>query len=220
MKCDIPNTVVLIDNVVLHILILFILISALFLFFISKLTTDHINHEFEELIDQNINPMTFNKILKSKDTITVEQLGTLLNLDPNDPKQRIQIEILLNYIRSINQQDLKTNTDIFKILSEQYAKTPDFLRDSINDKIIEEIIIVIVLLLLFSIIINVLIKLLGKCSILGSLGKELFVVFILVGTIEFWFFNNVGKKFIPVYPDALLNAFKNSINKVLNSNPN
>jgi thiosulfate reductase cytochrome b subunit len=53
---------VLFDNVVLHVLILFVLLSALFVFYIQKLTSEGFNTEFSNIVDEIVSPDMINKI--------------------------------------------------------------------------------------------------------------------------------------------------------------
>ena len=51
--------------------------------------------------------------------------------------------------------------------------------------------------------------------VLKKLGIELLVTFLFVGFIEFWFFTNIAKQYIPVYPDIIVKSFQEQINSIL-----
>jgi hypothetical protein len=205
----------LFNNVVLHILILFAILYGIFMLVITKLTIKEFGHQFDTIVDKSVPPGIFNDLIKRKDTITVEELGNLVKIDPNDPIKRVQLEALLEYIKRTNPE--KTNK-FFRELSKHYSKTPNPLRESINSTINQEMLMGIGFMILIAIFINLLLIKLGNCNMLKVLGIELLVIFSFVGAIEFWFFTNVAKKFVPVTPDVLIKSFKKSANSVIQSN--
>ena len=58
-----PDKFILFDNVVLHVLILFTIVSGLFAFIITKLTIKHINGEFIHMIDEFVNPENIKELI-------------------------------------------------------------------------------------------------------------------------------------------------------------
>jgi len=57
-----PKSFTLVNNVFLHILILFTILSALFILYISKLTTDGFNKEFINIVNIAFSPTELSKI--------------------------------------------------------------------------------------------------------------------------------------------------------------
>ena len=218
MNCIHPSKgFVLFDNVVLHVLILFVLLSALFIFFIVKLTSEGFNHEFTNIVDQIVNPGELKEIIKKKNDITIEQLGKYLKLkNILDPKVIIQLTALREYLKNLKPEQLESFKSGFTKLSNNYASTEDPLRKETNYGVKTQIIIVIFFLVLISIIINVLSRKFGNCGVLKHLGLELFIVFAFIGAIEFWFFTNVAKKYVPVHVDVMVKTFKERMTEIIN----
>jgi len=66
-KCKIPShNFVLFDNVLLHVLILFTILTCGFIFYISKITYTEFNDKFVKIIDENINPDVIKSTLNEK----------------------------------------------------------------------------------------------------------------------------------------------------------
>ena len=60
-----PKSFTLVNNVFLHVLILFSILSALFILYISKLTTDEFNKEFINIVNRLFSPSELEKIDKN-----------------------------------------------------------------------------------------------------------------------------------------------------------
>ena len=60
-----PKGFTIVNNVFLHVLILFSILSALFILYISKLTTDEFNKEFIKIVNRAFNPTELKKIDKN-----------------------------------------------------------------------------------------------------------------------------------------------------------
>ena len=77
--------------------------------------------------------------------------------------------------------------------------------------------IVIGFLIVIAFIINIIpVNFLNYCndSILGIVG-ELVCVFVLIGCIEAWFFNNVAYKYVATKPSLIVQTFKDKLLSVL-----
>ena len=180
---------ILFNNVFLHILILFSLLTTLYLFYIRKLTFDGFNGEFIHIIEEMFKELkkdtTTSPLLKEKFNDTVQQfLGDNITLE-----------------------------DFAKLVKD----SPDKLLEANNRRLTEELFFVIGALILAVIIINVLPPTMFSSSNgLKLLLIELLIVFSMVAFIEYWFFTNVATKFIPVKPSFLNTYLKEKLTKMLN----
>lgn len=180
---------ILFNNVFLHILILFSLLTTLYLFYIRKLTVDGFNGEFIHIIEEMFKELkkdtTTSPLLKEKFNDTVQQfLGDNITLE-----------------------------DFAKLVKD----SPDKLLEANNRRLTEELFFVIGALILAVIIINVLPPTMFSSSNgLKLLLIELLIVFSMVAFIEYWFFTNVATKFIPVKPSFLNTYLKEKLTKMLN----
>jgi len=203
---------VLFDNVVLHVLILFSLLSCLFLFYISKLTSKSINDTLAQNIDSAIDPKEIKKIL-NEETNNTEYIDQLVGSVSGTPDWLISLlnPNIVKFLTKIRQPI----SDMFKVLSDNFSSNEDPLRKQTNKGIVIQICLVIGFLLLITIIINVMSVKSGTCGVLKHLGIELLIVFILIGIIEVWFFMNVASKYVPVTPDIIVKAFKEHMNSII-----
>ena len=218
MNCIRPSKgFVLFDNVVLHVLILFVLLSALFVFFIAKLTSEGFNHEFTNIVDSLIAPDDIKEIIKNKNDITIDQLGKYLKLNNiSDPKVKIQLTVLQEYLKNLNPDDVKNTKSFFEKFANNYLSTEDPLRKQTNDDVKTQIIIVVVFLIIIAFIVNVMSRKFGNCGVLKHLGIELLIVFAFIGGIEYWFFTNVAKQYVPVHADVMVKTFKERMVEIIN----
>jgi len=206
---------VLADNVILHILVLFTVVSAMFYFLISKITEDHVNHEFEGIIDQIVNTNDIKKFVDNlKRTSTEDELRKFIadtfNIEISGSNK---INVLNNIVNFVKENIINKDIDFLKQklnrLVSDYKKNPHLLREQINKDIITQIIGIVIFLCIISAMFNLLPILISSyCQVLTKLTIELVIVFAFVGYIEYWFFNNVGLKYIPVKPDLLTKTFK------------
>ena len=97
-----PKSFTLVNNVFLHVLILFTILSALFILYISKLTTDGINKEFINIVNNAFSPTELSKIdsneilkqnLKNIDPIIFSTYINQFNNYPNDLREEINLKI-------------------------------------------------------------------------------------------------------------------------------
>jgi hypothetical protein len=208
------NRFLLFDNIILHVLILFILISCLFFFFISKITVRRTNNEFLAIID---GVMDKNKIIflfenKNNKNIVRDFLIENLSVNTKDPKQIKVLDELTDFIVNTNTAELSS---FLQSMIDDFSKENP-LRHSINSTLKEETCIIIAFMIIIAVIINLLPTKMGNyCGVLKHLSIELLIIFICVGIIEYWFFTNVGTKYIPVNHTVITNSFKQKINSLL-----
>jgi len=197
------------NNVVLHILILFVLLSSLFVFYIFKLTEKGFNDEFITLINESLNPDELKDIIQSKSDLTKlkEKLKTYFSSD--------KVDTLAKYINEMKETEFNNVSTFFNKINLNYKMDQDRLRKENNSRLHQEIILIIGFFIVLAITINFLSVKFGNCGVLKHLGIELLIVFLFVGGIEYWFFTNVASKYIPVNPDVLTTSFKEHINELI-----
>jgi hypothetical protein len=97
-----PKSFTLVNNVFLHVLILFTILSALFILYISKLTTDGINKEFINIVNNAFSPTELSKLdsngilkqnLKNIDPVIFSTYINQFNNYPNDLREEINLKI-------------------------------------------------------------------------------------------------------------------------------
>jgi hypothetical protein len=162
----------LIINILLHVFILFGILSLIFWLIICKLEKESINDE----LNNNINNY-FNNL---KSNLTPEQRSEASNfLNENN-----QFLITLNNIYSKPDQLNQNNNN--------WLKKSNFLY------------IFILLFVLISILLTIkYVCNINNFPILGII-KENIVLFIGIGIIEVFFFINIGSKYIPSKPSAII----------------
>ena len=226
-SCRKPShSFVLFDNVVLHVLILFVILTILFIFVISKLSYNEFNTEFNKQLDDILNPDIVKKIIddfKGKEltpTITadgisydlaVTKLAEDLGLNLNDPGVKQGLIDLLVYINNPALFNPDTTGDLFRKLSSNYSSNSHKLRESTDNSIYMQIAMIIGFMIFLAFIINFLSVKFGNCGILKHLGVELLAVFTLIALVEVWFFMNVGMKYIPVHVDVFIRTIQDQI---------
>ena len=203
-----PDSFILFNNVILHVLILFMIISCLFIFIITKLTNDHINELFIHMIDTFVNPDKLKEIFLNKNTNLLKpQLIQILKIDTADPAQVIILDKIIVFINDSKKPDIN---HFLTTLINDYSSNKHPLRTQINDSVYIEIYIIIAFFIIFAVLVNTL-NMGNYCGVLKKLSIELLIIFSFVGIIEYWFFNNVASKYVPVKPDVIISTFKNTI---------
>lgn len=234
---QIPKKYTLLNNISLHILILFIILSAVFVFYISKVEADNINNEIIEYINKIDFNSLINGSIKGDSAKAAEQKfidDFLINSCGQDPSGftydicaaiGIGYEEIKKEIDTINDPADKTVKKMLsKVVKPDYfinklTGTKNQRAEEINLKVKEEICMVIGFLILIIILINILpVKFFKYCNntILGLIG-ELLIVFVLIGIIEVLFFENVATKYNPIPPSLIVQAFKDKCLNIINS---
>ena len=171
--CDnaVKKSLFMFDNILLHVLILFVILSVLFIKVISPLTKKGFNTEFNHLVDEIMNAKNLSNMDKDKK--------------------------LKNVLSSMSDT-------VYTGIINNMQSHPNRLSEEKNDALNKFIILIGIGLLACVLIVSILPGKYFKCPVdLKTLGIELLVIFSMVGVIEFWFFNNVASKYIPVNPSFL-----------------
>jgi len=216
MDNTIHPTFLLGNNILLHCLILFIILSILFKIIIVPLTVKHVNDEFLNIINKLVNPDIIKNILANKNSqsILTSQLKELLNINMNDPSQVLLLNELTKYIMNTPTEKIQST---FQLLANNYANYESELRVKTNSDLFKKLKIIIFLLIVIALIVNIFPKIFGnKNTQIKHLGLELLAIFAGVGLIEYWFFMNIGKKYIPVLPSVITDTFKTKMVSLIN----
>jgi hypothetical protein len=206
-SCKAPTkNFVLFDNVLLHVLILFVILSCMFVFIIEKKTSESINDEFLKIMNKSID---YNAIKQLSSNVNNKYFVRQILREYFHTTDPTQVELVENLADKLN-SDVKRNAkETLNNLITDYNKNPDPLRNKTQSTVYQQIGMVIVFLVIVVCIINVLPRISGNnCGVLGSLFFQLLVVFACVGIIEYWFFTNVATKYIPTDTTDLINTFK------------
>lgn len=225
IKLKVPSvTSTLSFNILLHVTILFTILSIFFTTYVSKVTSNLINKEIKDIISDGIGK-TSNEINNMKNTLlqNIELQNNLIeqfeNTDNVDEQIEIKEQIKQTYDIINVLKDQVEGNDIKKILPYDYYANlfskEDITRKSINNEVFFYIkftnILLIVFLVLFAL------YLVNTKSINTHQIKEIclenILTFILVGAIEFIFFTNVAMKYIPTEPSLLFTSFFNNFRK-------
>jgi len=201
----------LFNNIFLHCLILFIILFGLFKYIIAPLSTNVINEEFIVIINSLLKPELIKEVIQNKKSpeILKAKLIQLLNIDISNTTQVILLNKITEYIANTPTDKISST---FKTLANNFAAYETDLRERRNADVYKKMKLIIVLLIIMAIIINIFPRIFGnKCTGIKHLGIELLVIFSCVGIIEFWFFMNIGKKFVPVMPSVITQTFKDTM---------
>ena len=214
-----PHSFILFDNVVLHILILFSILAALFYFLISKMTFDHINGEFIHIIDKIVDPNAIKEILTNRKN--TDKLKTLLikylKLDKSNPLQLVLLKDLTEFVNTTTDNDVNVLKKTLDKYINDYNVNAHSLRAETNKRIQEEIFMIIGFFVILAIVIYIVSRYSAKyCSFMKHLSIELLVIFACVCGIEYWFFTNVASKYVPVKPTVIMETFKQTMLNKLN----
>ena len=209
-----PHSFILFDNVVLHILILFSILAALFYFLIAKMTFDHINGEFIHIIDKIIDPDTIKEIIKNR--VNADELKNLLikylKLNKSNPLQAILLKDLTEFVNTTTDMDVDNLKKMLDKYINDYNVNAHSLRAETNKRIQEEIFMGIGFFVILAIVIYIMSRYSAKyCGFMKHLSIELLVIFAFIGGIEYWFFTNIASKYVPVKPTVIMETFKQTM---------
>ena len=176
-------------NILIHMFILFIILSFLFWVVIAKLETSAISNEVSNNIET-----TF-QVLQN-------QLGKKLNQEKK------------NKINSL----LEKSTQNIKILADIYKK-PDKVMQNNNKKLLQQNIIIGILLFIVIITVLTTLRFACGITgfPIFSIIKENLVLFLGIGLIELLFFLQVASKYIPTKPSQIVTNFINGLKEKLNN---
>lgn len=231
----------LIINIMLHITILFTILSMLFIYFISSKSSNIINTEIKHLIDNQfakipntksyISTKINNLYAKYKELVELYNSNTLVQSELNIVKNKMtDINLQINNLyfvnnissnESVSQFDFNSITQFFNSFSFDYYL--DLFSENhqtnklSNNLLFDQIKIVNVLIIVFFILFTGTIYGIGAITLsdIGYLFLENIITFIFVGLIEILFFLNVALKFVPTPPSLIVTSFINSLNELL-----
>ena len=203
IKLKIPSvTCTLSFNVLLHVTILFTILSIFFIKYVNVITTKIINKEINHIVSDSLEKLN--------------DLGEKINLDDKMKNIGDKIENIGDKIENINDKininDKLTVENIKKMFPYDYYvklfSKEDVRRKSINDEVFFYIKFTNILLILFLVLFAF--YLVRTKSINAHQIKEICIenvlTFILVGGVEFLFFTNVALKYIPTKPSLLFTS--------------
>jgi hypothetical protein len=207
-------------NIALHVTILFTILSLFFIFYIRNVTTNAINHEFNEIINhtfKSINKNDINQIYHNFES------GISDNINNINAAQNI-LNLPQNILNQSNQPDLnKPNmiNDIFSQIKNNFSldyykkifSEDDLARQQINKNLINEIIhvnvFIYILLVLFTLVLLKTQNL--KLGEIGPVVGENLLTFTMVGIVEIVFFMNIASKYIPAPPSLIYTSLIDGI---------
>jgi len=204
------------NNIILHVLILFVILCGLFKIIIAPLITKKINNEFIDIINSLINPEFIKSIIQNKNNkqLLTQQLSILLNINKSNPAQILILNQLVEYIIKTPPDQIKS---YFQLLANNFANYETELRQKNNSDLYNKMIMIIIFGLIIAYIINIFPIIFGnKCTGIKHLSLELLAIFTCVGGIEYWFFQNIGKKYIPVGPSVITETLKQHLLSLIN----
>ena len=182
-------------NIILHIVILFIILSLLFKYYISNTTITTFNNSIDNIIDGLI----YN--LKNE---VVNKFSFFNNIINN-----------LNDVKNIN----NINNNIYNYYYNLFSKE-DLVKKISNEKIFFYITFVNVLLIIVFLVLT-LIYLHHKLITIDDIKLILLenvITFIFVGFVEYLFFTRVAIKYSPVTQEEIYSRFLNSFKDKLSNN--
>jgi len=189
-------------NIVLHVTILFTILSIFFITFVTKVSSNAINEELSTIIDKQFDTIdkksinnTYNSLMSNFTNIATA--NNLINQKDTNQIPNINPSSILNYYTKLFSGD-------------------DINRQHINTTVINDIkhfnVFIYIILILFTI---VLFK--TKNLNFGEVKHimiENFITFFFVGIIEVLFFMNIALKYIPAPPSiiftSLIDTLKNN----------
>lgn len=187
MKCEstFQNDYILrfIINCILHVAILFTILGAFFIFYISHVEEKAYQKEINSLINDALIP----------------QLNKL------DPDNQQKIKSLL--------QSLPLES-----LQKPYSKTSKWV--NINNTWLKRVIwsvVAFLFVLLTGLLLLYYIRCRGNMNF-GEVLLENIIIFILVGSIEIYFFTTIAAKYIPVHPSLMTEVFIETIKEQVKEN--
>lgn len=205
-------------NISVHVLILFTILSMLFMFYISKVARNALNKEIShglgdavdagfaainKNINQNLNAGYGNSPMLDK----------ISNMHP-------EIANAVQKMKATGRVDVSKighslNGDLVDKLRKSYEKV-DKTVETHNNWLFNSIIITNVSLFIFvTMLIVILLYQCEQCIPIKHILLENAVTFFFVGIIEYFFFTKIAVKYIPSKPSLIVNSFFDSVEKQL-----
>ena len=191
IKLKVPSvTGTLSFNVLLHVTILFTILSIFFVKYVGVITTKIINKEINHIVGDNIEKLNDNIGEKLNDSEKLNDLGEKLTFE--------NIKKMFPY----------------KYYAKLFSKE-DVTRKSVNNEVFFYIKFTNILLIVFLILFTF--YLVRTNSLNTHQIKEICIenvlTFMLVGLIEFLFFTNIALKYIPTKPSLLFTSLIEGLRK-------
>ena len=231
----------LLVNIILHITILFTILTNLYIYYAANKSADIINNNISHIInDQFTNVLNNNSEVSTKirelytkytELIELYNSNTLLQSELNIVKNKItDISLQLNnlyFINNISSSETSTQFDFnsinqfFKSFSFDYYlnlfNTDNQTRKLTNNLLFSNLKIINILLIIFFIIFTGTLYGIGAITLhaIMYIFIENIITFIFVGLIEVLFFYNVILKYVPISPSLLISSFISSLKKLL-----
>ena len=199
MKIQMPQvTATLSFNVLLHVTILFTILSIFFMKYITVITSKIINKEINHIVSDNM-----------------DNLNSQINEIKNNISENIDDRLVnINNILKIKEKVKFENIFSYDYYSKLFSKE-DKTRKSINNEVFFYIKFTNILLILFLLLFTF--YLIRTNAINTHQIKEICIenvlTFILVGVFEYLFFTNVALKYIPTKPSLLFTSLLNGLKK-------
>ena len=215
------NTGILSFNILLHIVILFTILSIFFMKYICSVSSNIINNEIKHIVHDSIKKSSYSiKNTKSKLYQNIIDQNKLFEqfteTENNEDKLKIkdQINQMSDIIDKLKDKVKNNNPFKYDYYYDLFSKE-DYTRKSINNEVFFYIKFTNILLVVFLILFVFYLlktKTLNKEQI-SEVCLENVLTFMLVGIIEFLFFTNVAMKYIPSEPSLIFTSFIDGFNK-------
>jgi hypothetical protein len=216
------STSILSFNILLHIVILFTILSIFFTKYITNVSSNIINDEITHIVHNGIKKSS-NSIKNAKNKLyqnIIDQnklIEQFTETENNEEKLKIKDKInQMNDIIDKLKDKIQNNNIEFKYdyYFDLFSKE-DYTRSKINNEVFFYIKFTNILLIVF-LILFVFYLLKTKTVNITQINEvflENLLTFMMVGIIEFLFFNNVAMKYIPSEPSLIFTSFIDGFNK-------
>jgi hypothetical protein len=202
-------------NILLHVTILFTILSILFTMYISKVSSKIINNEIDIIIKKNIDIDVIENKIKENKKIYDDFIAQFDN--SKDINEKIEIENKMKEIYNIIENlhnEIKKDNNYYDYYYKLFSKENN-TRKGINNEIFFYMKFINGMLIVFFILF--LIYLIKSKSIDNGQIINIFIenilTFLFVGIIEFLFFKNIIMKYVPIEPSLLIKSFLDSFQK-------
>lgn len=199
-------------NIAVHVLILFTILTMLFMFYISKVAKNALNSEIRHNLGDAIDNAMNGIDSAVKSNLNNENINYLRSFSPLSENVNVA-ELGKNL--NIRELGKKLNGDFVEKLRQSYEKI-DKTVETHNSWLFTNLITVNVGLAIFvTMLVLLLIYQCQQCIPIKHILLENAVTFFFVGIIEFFFFTKIAVKYIPSKPSLIVDSFFNSLEKHL-----
>ena len=193
-------------NILIHVAILFTILSVFFIKIISHLASDAINKELEHVINNAFKNIKKENLLDKN----FPELSKLKNIALSEIPELSELSKLPK-LSEIPELGINDSLDYYLNLFSKEDNT----RYQVNNEVFDKIKIVNIIIVAFVFIIGALFVYNNIVSIdeIKHILIDNVVTFIFVGIIEVLFFLNIALKFIPAPPSLIFTSFISSFKK-------